>query len=129
MFIYSIYVKIYMNPEYIITKDQIRAINEEYGGSLRTDAEIETALDLGKGKSAYRKISYLLRAILVGHPFTDGNKGTALIVALTIFEKCQIELDEEKKEKLVAEITKIATENQTDINRIERLVKYAITGN
>jgi len=129
MFIYSNYVKIYMNPEYIITKDQIRAINEEYGGSLRTDAEIETALDLGKGKSVYRKIAYLLRAILVGHPFTDGNKRTALIVALTIFEKCQIELNEEKKEKLVAEITKIATENQTDINRIERLVKYAITGN
>jgi death-on-curing family protein len=118
-----------MNSEYIIPKDQIRAINEEYGGTLRTDAEIETALDLGKGKSVYRKIAYLLRAILVGHPFTDGNKRTAFIVALTIFEKCQIELDEEEKEKLVAEITKIAAENLTDVNKIERLVRYAATGN
>jgi len=129
VFIYSAYAIIYMNSEYIIPKDQIRAINEEYGGTLRTDAEIETALDLGKGKSVYRKIAYLLRAILVGHPFTDGNKRTAFIVALTIFEKCQIELDEEEKEKLVAEITKIAAENLTDVNKIERLVRYAATGN
>ena len=118
-----------MNPEYIIPKDHIRAINEKYGGSLRTDAEIETALDLGKGKSVFRKIAYLWRAILVGHPFTDGKKRTALIVALTIFEKCQIELDEEKKERMVAEITKIAAENMTDVSRIERLIRYAATGN
>lgn len=118
-----------MNPEYIIPKDQIRAINEEYGGSLRTDAEIETALDLGKGKGVYRKIAYLWRAILVGHPFTDGNKRTAFVVALTIFERCRMSLDEKKKERLAAEITRIATENLADINGIERLVRYAATGN
>jgi len=118
---------IYMNPEYIVTKEQIHMINEKYGGSLRSDAEIETALDLGKGKSVYRKIAYLWKAILVGHPFTDGNKRTALIVALAVLEKCNIELDEMKKENIVSEITKIAKENITDINRIERLVRYAVT--
>ena len=30
-----------MNPEYIIEKEQIRWINKRYGGTLRTDAEIE----------------------------------------------------------------------------------------
>jgi prophage maintenance system killer protein len=129
MFIYPIYAIIYMNSEYIIQKEQIRAINEKYGGSLRTDAEIETALDLGKGKCVYRKIAYLWRAILVGHPFTDGNKRTALIAALAILEKCRIGLDEEGKERMVAEITKIAKENLTDVNKIERLVRYAVTGN
>ena len=75
-----------MNPEYIIDKNQIRMINEKYGGSLMSDAEIETALDLGRGKSAYRKIAYLWRSILVGHPFTDGNKRTALASALVFLE-------------------------------------------
>jgi len=117
-----------MNSDYIITKEQIKWINSEYGGSLRTDAEIETALDLGKGKAVFRKMVYLLRAILVGHPFTDGNKRTALMVSLTILDNCKIEATEENKEKLVEEITKIAKENITDINRIERLVRYAVTG-
>ena len=118
-----------MNSEYIITKEQIIAINEQCGGSLRTDAEIETALDSGKGRSVFRKIACLWRAILVGHPFTDGNKRTAFVVALTILEKCNIELDNERKEGIVSEITKIARENITDISRIERLVRYAATGN
>jgi death-on-curing family protein len=117
-----------MNSEYILDKEQIRMINEKYGGSLRSDAEIETALTLGRGKSVYRKIAYLWRAILVGHPFTDGNKRTALIVALTILDKCDIGLDETRKENMVSEITKMAKENMTDINRIERLVRYVVTG-
>lgn len=118
-----------MNSEYIIDKEQIKAINEKYGGSLRTGAEIETALYKGKGKNVYRKIAYLWRAILVGHPFTDGNKRTALIVALTILEKCEIGLDEDRKESIVSEIKKIASENIEDVSRIERLVRYVVTGN
>ncbi|MBI5061864.1 MAG: type II toxin-antitoxin system death-on-curing family toxin [Candidatus Aenigmarchaeota archaeon] len=118
-----------MNSEYIITKEQIKWINEQYGGSLRTDAEIETALDLGKGRNVYRKIAYLLKAILVGHPFTDGNKRTALMVSLAILESCEIKIAGKQKENLVEEILKVAQENITDVNRIERLVRYAITGN
>ena len=111
-----------------MTKEQMRMINERYGGDLRTDAEIETALDSGKGKNVYRKVAYLWRAILVGHPYTDGNKRTALMVALTIFKKCKMKFGKETKEKIVTEIKKIASENITDINRIERLIRYAVTG-
>jgi death-on-curing family protein len=118
-----------MNSEYIISKDQIKRINERYGGSLRSDAEIETALDMGKGRSVFRKIACLWRAILVGHPFTDGNKRTALMTVLTILEACEIRTEEKIKEALVSEITKVAKENITNINRIERLVRYAVEGN
>ncbi len=117
-----------MNPEYILSKEEIRQINEQYEGSLRMDAPIETALSLGKGKTIYRKIAYLLKAILVGHPFTDGNKRTALMVAVAMFEKSGIILDDAKKENLISEIKKIASENITDVNRIERLVRYVVTG-
>ena len=118
-----------MNSKYIITKEQIKSLNEKYGGSLRNDAEIETALDLGRGKTVYRKIAYLWKAILVGHPFTDGNKRTAFVVAIAILDSCHIKLDEDRKENMISEITKIAKENITDINRIERLVRYVVTGN
>jgi death-on-curing family protein len=118
-----------MNSEYIISKDQIKLINKRYGGSLRSDAEIETALDMGKGKAVFRKVAYLWRAILVGHPFTDGNKRTALMVAWTIIKDCKIKTNEKTDENLVSEITKIAKENITDVSRIERLVRYAVEGN
>ena len=117
-----------MIPEYILSKEEIRSINEQYGGSLRMDAEIETALEAGKGKSIFRKIAYLLRAILVGHPFTDGNKRTALMVTLAMLEKSQIKTTDEQKESIVEEIRKIASENTRDISRIERSIRYVITG-
>ena len=50
------------------------------------------------------------------------------MVALAMLDKCQIAMDEGKKENLVSEIRKIASENERDINRIERLVRYAVTG-
>jgi death-on-curing family protein len=118
-----------MNSEYIISKEQIKWINSKYGGNLRSDAEIETALDMGKGRSVFRKIAYLWRTILVGHPFTDGNKRTALMVAWTIIKDCKIETNDKADENMVSEITKIARENITDIDRIERLIRYATTGN
>lgn len=118
-----------MNSEYIITKEQIRLINEQEGGDVRNDAEIETALYLGKGKNVYRKIALLWKAILVGHPFTDGNKRTAFVVALVVLEKSRINLREEQKEQMIAEITRIASENIEDASKIERLVRYVVTGN
>jgi prophage maintenance system killer protein len=118
-----------MNSEHIISKEQIRAINEMLGGVLRSDAEIETALDMGKGRSVYTKIALLWKAILVGHPFSDGNKRTALVVAISLLEKCRIDLDDEKKGVLVSEITKIARDNITDVRKIGRLVRYAAEGN
>lgn len=117
-----------MGTEYILSKEDIRSINEQYGGSMRMDAEIETALEAGKGKTIFKKVAYLLRAILVGHPFTDGNKRTALMVALAMLEKSQIKIEEKQKERIIEELRKIASGNERDINRIERLVRYAVTG-
>ena len=118
-----------MNSEYIITRDEIVLVNKKYGGSLRNDAEIETSLYLGKGKNIFRKIAYIWRAILVGHPFTNGNKRTALMTALVMLERSNIKLDKTKKEHMIYTVTKIAKENITNISRIERLVRYVVTRN
>jgi prophage maintenance system killer protein len=117
-----------MNTEYILQKEEIKAINEQYGGDLRSDAEIETALEMGKGKTVYKKIAYMWRAILVGHPFTDGNKSTSLVVALTMLERCGITVAHEARENMVADIRSIAAENIGEISTIERMIRYVVTG-
>ncbi len=128
-FIKNNYEKVYMISEYMITISRIKEINERYGGTLRNDAEIETALYLGKGKCVFKKLAYLLKAILVGHPFTDGNKRTALMVALIMLEDCEIKINDLQKVRLIAKITKIASENIVDVSRIERWIRYAVQGN
>ncbi len=115
-----------MNSEYMLTKEDIKRINERYEGTLRGDAEIETALYVGKGKSIFRKIAYLWRAVLVGHPFTDGNKRTALAIGEVLFELDGFHLSEESKRKMVNAIIKMSREDTTKINRIERLVRYVV---
>lgn len=113
----------------LITKEEIIKISEIYGGSVRNDAEIETALYRGHGKAIYKKIALLWRAILVGHPFTDGNKRTAFGVTALLLERSNIKLDESRKEVLFTEMTEVAKENILDLDKIERRVRYAIEGN
>jgi death-on-curing family protein len=114
-----------MNLKYIITKEEIIWINEQFGGSLRMDAEIETALYRGKGKNVYRKVAYLWRAILVGHPFTDGNKRTALHIAVVVFERNGVKVSIRGEERLLSAIRKIAEQNIMEVNKIEEMLRYA----
>lgn len=65
-FIKNNYEKVYMISEYMITISRIKEINERYGGTLRNDAEIETAFYLGKGKCVFKKLAYLLHCYLKG---------------------------------------------------------------
>ncbi len=118
-----------MNSEYILDRMQIEEINRRYGGTIRNDAEIETSLLMGKGKTVFRKVALLWRAVIVGHPFTDGNKRTAAGIALVLIDGSGFEIDKEMEERLGNALLKVAKENLTDLNRIERLVRYAIEGN
>jgi prophage maintenance system killer protein len=115
-----------MNPEYMLSKDDIKQINEKYGGTLRSDAEIETALFMGKGRSLYRKIAYLWRAVLVGRPFTDGNKRTALAFAEVLFESSGFKLNPDEEKRLIEAVIKISKDNLREINRIEGLIRHAV---
>jgi len=118
-----------MEMEYILTKEQIRRINRRYGGSLRSDAEIETALEMGRGKGIYRKISCLWRAVLVGHPFTDGNKRTAVGSAIVMMEAAGKPLRRRQRNALSIVAERIAERNIRDIRKIERRIRYAMEGN
>ncbi|MBM3303736.1 MAG: hypothetical protein FJY76_01460 [Candidatus Aenigmarchaeota archaeon] len=104
-----------------LTRDDIMKISRLYGGGLRNEAEIENALYAGRGRSVPRQVAYLWRAILVSHPFIEGDKKTALAVAELLFRGSDAD-----SRRLVAAIIRITKESIADVGRIERLVRYAM---
>jgi prophage maintenance system killer protein len=108
-----------------ISKEDIIRINHGFGGAVRDDASIDFALQMQENNKLgeYKKLAYLWRAILVDHPFTDGNKRTASLVALMF-------ADEYKKQAnmdlIIHHITSIAKQNITEIRNIEWRLKNAI---
>ena len=108
----------------ISQKDLIR-INNGFGGNLRSDSSIDFAFNMLKNRrlGIYKKLSYLWRAILVDHPFSDGNKRTAAYVALNFATEFKKEVD---MELLLHHIISIAKQNIHEINKIEWRMKNAI---
>ena len=108
-----------------ISKEDLLRINKGFGGSLRSSSSLDYAFEKLEDKKLgiYKKLAYLLRAILVDHPFSDGNKRTASFIAF-------IFADENKKQVnrdiLLHQIISIAKKNIQDIRNIEQRIKTAI---
>jgi len=105
-----------------INKEDIVNINRRLGGDLSRNGSLDYAVDKAnqEKRNPYRKIAYLVRAIIVDHPFTDGNKRTALEIVVKEFYGHGIECDIEKLTKV---ITKIAKNNIHEIIKIERMLR------
>lgn len=108
-----------------IDKKDLLRINEGFSGALRNDASLDFALHQQENKKLgkYKRLAYLWRAILVDHPFTDGNKRTAAFIALAFADQYKKQVD---NDLLIHHIIAIAKENITDIRIIERRLKNAI---
>ena len=68
-------------------------------------------------------LAYLWRAILVDHPFSDGNKRTALYVALSFAREQGRTVN---GDKLIHYAIAIARESVVDVRRIARRLKNAL---
>ena len=108
-----------------ISKEELLRINNGFGGNLRNDASLDFALDKMENKKLgqYKKLAYLLRAILVDHPFSDGNKRTAAYAALSFASDLGKEVD---RELLMHHIVSIAKQDINNIKNIEWRIKNAI---
>ena len=71
----------------------------------------------------YKKLAYLLRAILVDHPFSDGNKRTAMFLAFAFADEFNKDVD---RDLLKHHILSIASKNINEIRNIEWRLKNAI---
>jgi len=108
-----------------ISKEDILRINKGFGGGLRSDSSIDFAIQMQENKKLgiYKKLAYLWRAILVDHPFADGNKRTANFVALAFADENKKQVD---TELILHHIISIAKQNIIDIKKIEWRLKNAI---
>jgi prophage maintenance system killer protein len=108
-----------------ISKEELLRINHGFGGGLRSDSSVDFAIDMQQNKKLgpYKKLAYLWRAILVDHPFTDGNKRTATYVALVFADENKKQVD---RDLLLHHIVSIAKNNVIDMRQIEWRLKNAI---
>ena len=108
-----------------ISKEDIVRIAKGFDGVLRNPSSLDFALEKQNEVKLgpYKKLAYLMRAILVDHPFSDGNKKTAMFVALAFAEENKKQVDEEL---LKHHILSIASKNIIDIRAIEERMKNAI---
>jgi len=108
-----------------ISKEDLLRINKGFGGGLRNDSSLDYAFDMQDNQKLgpYKKLAYLLRAILVDHPFTDGNKRTAMFLTLAFTTEQKKNID---KEILLHQIISIAKNNITDIRTIADRIKTAM---
>ena len=107
-----------------ISKEDLLRINQGFGGNLRNESSIDFAMDVQQNKKLgyYKKLAYLLRAILVDHPFSDGNKRTATFLVLNFAEQNNKQVD---REMLIQQIISIAKQNIINIRNIEqRLIHF-----
>ena len=108
-----------------ISKENIIRIAKGFGGELRSSSSLDYALLKQKNSKLgeYKKLAYLMRAIIVDHPFTDGNKKTAAYVAFVFAEQNNKEIDHEI---LKHQMISIASKNVNTIRAIEERLKSAI---
>lgn len=108
-----------------ISKEDIIRIGKGFGGELRNDASIDFALEKQENSKLgeYKKLAYLIRAIVIDHPFTDGNKKTAAYVVFAFAEQFNKQVDLELiKEQMIS----IASNNVNSIRAIEERLKNVI---
>ncbi len=108
-----------------ISKEDLLRINRGFGGNLRSDSSIDFAIDMQENAKLgdYKKLAYIWRAILVDHPFSDGNKRTATFFALKFAEENKKQID---RELIVHHTLSIAKNNLTNIRQIEWRLKTCI---
>ena len=108
-----------------IGKEEIICINQNFKGSLRNDSSLDYSLEVQKSKKIgkYKKLAYLIRAILVDHPFSDGNKRTATYLILEFARQLNKSI---ANDLLESQIISIAKNNVTDIRNLERRLKNVI---
>ncbi len=108
-----------------ISKEDMLRINKGFGGNLRSDSSIDFAIDMQENPKlgSYKKLAYLWRAILVDHPFSDGNKRTATFFALKFAEENHKQID---RELIVHHALSIAKKNITNIRQIGWRIKSCI---
>ncbi|MFC1648685.1 Fic family protein [Nanoarchaeota archaeon] len=103
----------------MITTEDIIRFNREFGGHLVRDSSLAFAESVCKtSRSKNKCMATWIRAIIVDHPFTDGNKRTAMAV-IDDFKGLKNEV------RVARALVRIARENVADLEKIEEMISNA----
>ena len=90
-------------------------------GALVNSSSLEFALSAIKRKGSWlEQLAFLVRALLVDHPFKDGNKRTTITLIISYFDENKIQYS---KDKVIQTIIKISAETPTSTRLIEKELK------
>lgn len=109
-----------------ISKEDLLRINHGFGGNLRSGSSLDFAFHQAQSRKIgpYKQLAYLWRAILVDHPFSDGNKRTATFIAFAFAKENNKEIID--RDLLVDQIISIAKKNIQNIRNIEWRLKTVV---
>lgn len=109
----------------MLSKKDLISLNQEFAeGIIVNKSSLDYVVDMTrKSKNWLKTAALLVRAILVDHIFTDGNKRTAAAVIMACLEMQGFVCDQDKVGAVVIRIIK---ENITDVRKIERLIKNVV---
>ncbi len=118
------YIKLYVCIRMLSLKD-ILEINKQFSeGRVVNKSSLEYVVKTqARSKNWLRTTAAFTRAILIDHPFEDGNKRTAANVIMLLLEMNNIEFNAEKVSSVVIDITK---KNLTSLREIERHINHGI---
>jgi len=104
-----------------INKKKLISRNKRFGGALINKSNLDFAIDsANQEKNIYRSNAKLLRGIVSGHPFLDGNKRTTIATLTERFKNENIKCDRKAMTKGVVNIAKNRVVN---INKIEKRLR------
>jgi len=109
-----------------LTKKDIVKINQRFSeGYFENESSLNFALSMLKQNIAWtKKLAYLVRAVLLDHAFTDGNKRTACAVLLTVTDLNGYKIEEKTA---ISIIKKIVLNHVNSIQNIQGMIENGIT--
>lgn len=104
--------------------EELITINKKFSsGNIISDSSIDFAESAVKRtKNWQEQAAYIIRALVIDHPFEDGNKRTAAAYLTGLLETYRIPYDPFKIDKLVLTLAK----STKSIDKIRRMIKNAI---
>jgi len=109
----------------MLTKKALIDLNKEFDlGKIINESSLDFALsNANTTKDWIKQLAYIVRAIIIDHTFSEGNKRTAAALIMATIEDRKLSYDPFKIDSLI--IT-IINKNITNISHIRRMIKDVI---
>ena len=110
----------------IFNKKDIVAFNQNFDtGEFENESSLDFAVSYAKTSISWSKsLAYLVRAILLDHVFQEGNKRTAAMLMIAVFERKKLCYKPNDVNELVK---KIVIRNISSIKKIKEMIENVVS--